>query len=153
ASDAHQGDAAQAHEAGHDHDSDEALILRLLGWLGLGRVPSSIIFMLFAMSWGAIGFLINYQLSSHMPWEWTVGLVLLPAAGVGSTAFTRVVVRALAKWMPTTETSARPRASLVASTGTALYPIDHTFGMASVRTREGDLFQLPCRTYEGRPSI
>jgi len=109
--------------------------------------------MLLLISWGAIGFLINYLLSSRMPWEWTVALISLPAAAVGSTTFTRYVVLALARWMPTTETSARPRAALVASSGEALYTIDQTFGMASVRTRDGDLFQLPCRTYEGRRPI
>jgi hypothetical protein len=147
---AHDAHGHDAHEA--DHDAD-VFVLKALGWLGLGRVPLSIILMVLMLTWGAIGFLINYVLWPVMPVEWMVALVSLPAAAMGSTAITRGVVRLLARYMPTTETSARPRAKLVPSRGEALYAIDHTFGLASVRTRDGDLFQVSCRTYEGRQPI
>jgi hypothetical protein len=162
----HDGDGAHAepHGAhdGHGHGDYHAdgadgpsFLVKALGWLGLGRVPLSIVLMLLMISWGAIGFLINYLLASSMPveWEWMVVLISLPAAALGSTTFTHTAVRALARWMPTTETSALPRAKLVASAAQALYPIDEKFGLASVRTRDGDLFQVACRTYEGRPPI
>jgi hypothetical protein len=55
--------------------------------------------------------------------------------------------------MPTTETYVRRRSELVGTAGQAVLAIDQRFGLASVRDRRGDLFQVACRVYDDRPAI
>jgi hypothetical protein len=129
------------------------LYLQALLWLGLGRVPFSIVLMVMFLSWGMIGFVTNYLLSPLMPRAELVLLASLPAAVAGSAAITRGVVIFIGRWLPTSETYALPIARLVGISGEAVYNIDNTFGLAAVRDRQGDLFQVPCRVYSHRHPI
>jgi membrane protein implicated in regulation of membrane protease activity len=121
--------------------------LGVMSWLGLGRVPLSILLMVLLITWGVIGFIANVILSPIMPWPWMAVLGSLPAAALGSAFITRSVVRLVGHWMPTMETYARRTGELVGSAGEATYDIDHQFGVAHVRDSRGDLFQVPCRVY------
>lgn len=126
--------------------------LQALVWLGLGRAPFSIVLMVLFLTWGMIGFIANFLLSPILPGGGIVLLASLPFAGLGSTLITRGVVALMGRWMPTSETYAEPMARLVGTSGEAVYNIDHAFGMAAVRDRRGELFQVPCRSYaHGQP--
>ena len=121
--------------------------LGVMSWLGLGRVPLSILLMVLLITWGVIGFIANVILSPLMPWPWLAVLGSLPAAGLGSAFITRGVVRVVGRFLPTMETYARRTGELVGTAGEATYDIDHQFGMAHVRDSRGDLFQVACRVY------
>jgi hypothetical protein len=127
--------------------------MRFFGWIGLGRVPLSLILMVLMLTWGMVGFVVNRVLTSVVPMDWMVLFGSLPLAAISSLAVTRTMVRLMARWMPTTETYARPLSKLVGATGRALYPIDQRFGMASVRDQHGDFFQIACRVYPDRQPI
>jgi membrane protein implicated in regulation of membrane protease activity len=121
--------------------------LGIMSWLGLGRVPLSILLMVLLITWGVIGFIANVILSPIMPWQWMAVLGSLPAAALGSVFITRVVVRVVGRFMPTMETYARRTGELVGTAGEATYDIDQQFGLAHVRDSRGDLFQVACRVY------
>ncbi|MGE5611311.1 MAG: hypothetical protein ACM359_18830 [Bacillota bacterium] len=124
-----------------------------LSWLGVGRVPLSLLLMVWLTSWGVIGFLVNALLypalqdHSHIP-----GLSL-PAAAVGSLLFSSGFARLMARWVPLSETYARRRHELLGLIGQAIYPINEQFGLASVRDDRGMLFQIPCRVFRAGPPI
>jgi ABC-type nickel/cobalt efflux system permease component RcnA len=150
---------AAPHQADHvGHESSEArakvegkYLIRALSWLGIGRVPFSILLMVLCFSWGFIGFAINNLLvtlplfGSFPP---LVALVSLPVAFLGSTTLTRTTARTLGKWLPSTATSARSRGELVGSVGEAVLFINGEFGQAAVRDADGNLHQVSCRTYD-----
>lgn len=131
--------------AGGGHDLP--LHLSAMSWLGLGRVPLSILIMVLFITWGVIGFITNVILSPIMPWPWMSVLGSLPAAAIGSLFITRGVVRLVGRWMPTMETYARRTGELVGTAGEAMYDINQEFGMVTVRDSRGDLFQVSCRVY------
>src|SRR5262245_43114879 len=132
---------------------DLPFFMRVIGRLGGGEVPLSIVAMLLFFSWGTVGFVTNQVLRPVMPRPWMVGLCSLPLAAVGSVVLTRGIARAVARWLPTNQTFARRKSDLVGSLGEAVFFIDRGSGTASVRDRQGDLFQVSCRTYEDGPPI
>jgi hypothetical protein len=132
---------------------DLPFYLQALIWLGLGRAPFSIVLMVLFLTWGMIGFIVNHLISPFLPGGGMVLLASLPLAGLGSTLITRGVVALMGRWLPTSETYAEPMARLVGTSGEAVYNIDATFGLAAVRDRRGNLFQVPCRVYSHRQPI
>lgn len=138
---------------GAAHGTHTPFYMGALGWLGVGRVPLSLLLMVWLTSWGVIGFLINalaypaLQDRSYLP-----GLSL-PAAAVGSLLFTSVFARLMARWVPLSETYARRRHELLGLVGEAIYPINDSFGLVSVRDDRGVLFQIPCRVFRAGPPI
>jgi hypothetical protein len=109
--------------------------------------------MVFCFLWGFLGVTTNsvlheVSLLGEVPW-----LVSVPVALVGSTWLTRGFSTVLGRWMPSTETRVETRTALVGRTGVALFPIDHGFGMAVVRDRQGNSHQVPCRTYPDAAAI
>ena len=79
-------------------------------------------------------------------------MVSIPAAALVSLAFTRMLVRAMDRWVPLNETAARRRHDLLGSVGQALYPISQQFGLVTVRDDRGELYQVPCRLQgDGEP--
>jgi hypothetical protein len=155
--DAHADADTDADADGHDAESSEAsqsnssTILAILSWLGVGRVPVSIILMVLMMSWGVIGFASNRAMLDHPAAQGA--LLAIAIAFAGSIAITKLVTLTVARYLPTNETYARRRHQLLGCVGEALYNIDATFGMACGRDAVGEQFQVPCRTAEGRPPI
>ncbi len=119
--------------------------MALLSWLGVGRVPLSIVLMVLLLFWGSIGFMTNILARPQVGDGWHAALASLPAAALGTLLLTRGVVLAMARWVPMNETSARRKHALLGRVGEALYDIDDKFGLAGVREESGDLYQVPCR--------
>jgi Protein of unknown function (DUF1449) len=137
--DAHDADS---HDAGHS--SAHAAVL---AWLGIGRVPISLIAMVLLLTWGAAGFLTNSMLRPRGNWvaaRWSI-----PIALAISLAVTRATVLILARLVPLNQNLALRRGDLVGEVGQALYGIDDRFGLVAVRDERGDLKQLPCRVATG----
>ncbi len=123
-----------------------------LEWLGVGRVPLTILVLVLCMLWGFVGFAVNMllvgvPLVGPRPW-----LVSLPLAAIASVMGTKGLGGVLARYMPTTETYVHSRAALTGRSGVAMFGIDHKFGMAFVRDTTGDAHQVACRVYaDGQP--
>jgi hypothetical protein len=120
-----------------------------LTWLGVGRVPVSLLLMVMFISFGLIGFLINQSLREPWHESWRIAGVSIPLAILGTMLITRTVARLLGTYMPTRETYARRQHELLGSVGEAVYAIDETFGLVAVRDDRGQLFQVHGRAPRG----
>jgi hypothetical protein len=141
-----------------DHDGHHASgpgrsAMGALAWVGVGRVPLSLVLMVLMLTWGFIGFITNQFLRDAASREWLIPLVSLPIAALGSLTATRLLTRAMSRLMPTEETYARRRRDLLGEVGEAIYPIDERFGMAAVRDDHGTLYHVPCRVDSGHPPV
>jgi hypothetical protein len=149
------GDAEHDHAAGHHAAvaGGPPFYALALSWMGVGRVPLSLMLLVLLLTWGSVGFLTNSALHERGAIgadaaRWSVPVALLAAVLV-----TRTVVMLLGRFVPMNESSARPLRALVGAVGEALYPIDATFGMAVVRDANGDLKHVACRVGDGVPPI
>ena len=154
------GAAMMAHlhteTAGHadsDGDADGHAFFSLLSLLGVGKIPLSLALMVLLFSWGVVGFALNTVLTQWLGGTALVSLVSLPATFMISLALTGLCAAAIAKIIPSDEGTRERRQDLVGRSGEAIYDINATFGMASVRGTAGDFFQVPCRTAAGKPTI
>src|SRR5688572_8911989 len=82
----HEGQHAGPSGKGIDAAGERGL-LTVVWWLGVGRVPLSILLMVLFLTFGSIGFVTN-QLAREWMSEHLVWLVSLPVAFVGSFAVT-----------------------------------------------------------------
>jgi hypothetical protein len=139
------------HHGGAHHGRSSAM--GALAWVGVGRVPLSLVLMVLLLTWGFTGFVANQFLRTRLPRTWMIPLVSLPLAALGAASSTRLLTRAMSRLMPTEETYARRRSELLGEVGEAIYAIDERFGMAAVRDDRGNLFQVPCRVEPGRPPV
>jgi hypothetical protein len=164
ASDAdHDVDAGDVHvhadvgEAGHDHDSHvhhhhAPFYTAALSWLGVGKVPLSLLLMVLMLTWGAIGLLVNQLMIPHVAQESMVAFYSLPAALLISLVATRTLVRLMARYAPLNESYAQRRHALLGLTGDAVYSVDDASGVCVVRDAYGTLHQIACRVEFG-PAI
>jgi hypothetical protein len=148
-----EGDADTDHGDHSDHHGNRSGAAGALAWIGVGRVPLSLVLMVLLMTWGFIGFVTTQFLRDAMPRYWMIPLVSLPAAALGSLLATRTLTRVMSRLMPTDETYAKRRNELLGEVGDAIYAIDERFGMANVRDDRGTLHQVPCRVEPGRPPV
>ncbi len=146
---------AEGHDSeGHDADQDQtgaSALLAVLGWVGVGKAPLSVVLMVLLLSWGTIGFCVN-RILEHQPVDRSIAAAI-GVAGVGSILMTRLVSTLVGKYLPTTETYARRRHELLGSLGEALYPIDATFGMVTGRDDRGERFEVACRTENNQTPV
>jgi hypothetical protein len=146
-------DADADHDADTDHDAESGrdlpVWLTIVAWLGVGRIPLSLVLMVLGLTWGIIGFGANHLfVGASAPWR-----LSLPLAALGSIFAAHLVSAFIHRYLPLNETYAAPRHALLGATGHALYAIDESFGMARVRDPRGNLFQIPCRVANGHPPI
>lgn len=139
---------------GHEHDAQHPSnpLLDVLSWLGANRVPLSFMLMIFMFCWGISGLVANVVLDGVLPW-FVVPLGSIPLALCVSVLATRWISRLIGRYMPMDETAARSKQSLVGFVGEAITNVDGKFGLVQVRTRSGDLIQVPCRVAGDRPGI
>lgn len=134
-----------------DHDShavgEQSFYALALSWLGVGRVPLSLLLIVFMLIWGVAGFVTNAMMVPRSGWD--AGKISLPLALVCSVLVTRSVVMLMGRYMPLNETSAQPRRALVGRVGEALFTIDQSFGMAILRDANASLQQVACRVGQG----
>ncbi len=131
-----------------DSDVDNAHgILTQLTWLGVGRVPLSIVLMVLFLTFGLVGFatmqLLRDSLGTNGIW------VALPTAAIVSFGLTSLVSQLIARYMPLNESSAESRSSYVGKRGTVVFTVSPTGGTITIRDSGGDLYQLPARCRQG----
>jgi hypothetical protein len=152
----HDADVAHDTDAGHDADADSEhettapVHAAMLSWMGVGRVPVSVVLMVLLLTWGVAGFLTNAFLQERGAWA---AVLSIPLAALASVLCTRGVVSAIARYLPLYETTAKRRHALLGCVGEAILPIDQKFGMAGVRDATGDLYQVPCRIEDSSAPI
>jgi membrane protein implicated in regulation of membrane protease activity len=149
-------DADADHDADHDtdteHDAETSgasgaghAIWAALSFLGVGKVPVSIVAMILFLTWGGVGFAANQLVHDSVSEPWQVAMISLPIAACASLLLTGGTSRMINRYVPLNVTTAKRRHELLGSTGEVILPIDAKFGMANVRDASGDLFQVPCR--------
>jgi membrane protein implicated in regulation of membrane protease activity len=134
---------AGSHEAeGGGRGVDAPVHIAAMNWLGIGRVPVSLVLMVLLLTWGVAGFLTNAAMQERGA---MAAVFSIPIAAVVSFFVTHTVTALIARYLPLYETTAQRRHALLGSVGEAMYPIDRKFGMVSVREETGDLYQVACR--------
>lgn len=157
------------HEAGHGHDGGKDAgksvqkganpldlppadahgfhpIGSFLDLLGVGRVPLTLVLMMSALLFGGVGMICNTLIAgagldtAHFFW------VSIPVAFVAMVSFTGILARGINRVMPTSESYNVTKHDLVGQTGTLVLPTDAARGLAQVRDRQGNVFNVACRT-------
>jgi hypothetical protein len=153
--DAHvDADADADGDADTDHDAETpghgSFNAMALSWLGVGKVPLSLVLLVLLLTWGVAGLATSVVMRDlGAPAGVATARVAVPIALAVSLGLTRTLVLLIARFMPLNETSAKPWRALVGSEGTALFPVSESFGMAAVRDESGDLHQVACKTAPG----
>jgi membrane protein implicated in regulation of membrane protease activity len=147
--DGHDADADGDGDAdAHDGESEQVPAhLAALAWLGVGRVPLSLVALVLVLTWGAAGFLTNAVLRPHT--GFAAARISIPVAVLASLLVTRSLVLLVARFIPLNQNLALRQSDHVGEVGRALYAIDEKFGLVAVRDERGDLKQLPCRVASG----
>ena len=154
--DSAHGLAIMPHSAVHtsvDAEAGVSPVMALLSFLGLGKIPLSLALMILLLTWGLVGFALNSLLVRWIGPTFVVGFISIPITMVVSMALTGLCAAGIAKVIPSNDPARQRRQDLIGKSGEALYDIDASFGMASVRGDAGDYFQIPCRAPEGKGRI
>ncbi len=141
--DAHAGHVD--HDLPGDHD--------LLGILGVGRVPISVVLISFSLLWGVIGWFAMRALSTIWP---EPGVFIWPSlliALVGAGGLTRVMSRLLGRIMPGTESYGAGARELIGRMAETRYPISATGGSVQVYDQHGTMHEVPARVLTGEAMI
>ena len=139
------------HDVDHDHDGGGLRKLLVpFTWIGVGRVPLSLVLMNLALVWGVAGLLAMQGLRDAM--GWAAVWIALPIAGIVALLVASTVSQLMARYMPLSESSARPRSALVGRIGTIVFPTDADSGTAVVQ-EEGDRYQVAARAAPGLDRI
>jgi len=144
-----EGDADADAEADGELESDAKVHLDahghgLLGLLGVGRVPLSMLLLTLSILFGATGLAANALLQERLPGVY--GLLSLAAAALVSLVGTVRVASFVARVAPTTETYRVRRQDLVGRVGHAIVELTASDGFAQVKDHEGNVQQVRVRT-------
>ena len=118
---------------------------RLLGLLGVGRVPLAIVIQVFFLVWGFAGWaattLLRPLIGEPLVFFWPALLI----AAVCATFATSALARPLARWLPSTESHAPTKHELAGKIGTVVFPVTAEAGTVHVRDERGNVHQIACR--------
>lgn len=157
----HDVDHDFEHDIEHDHDSDmehgagvenNGILIQALSFLGVGRCPISIIFIVLFMTWGFTGitanaFFLSMKIVPYQIYFW----FSLAIATIVSVLVTRYLSMLVAKMIPRTESSAVELSSLVGKYGEAKVSIDRDGGSARVKDQHGTQHIIYCITKNDKP--
>ena len=125
------------HDLPGDHD--------LLGILGVGRVPISIVLISFSLLWGVIGW---FAIRAFRPIWPEPGVFIWPSllvALTGAAGLTRVLAKLLSRVMPGSESYGAGTRELIGRMAETRYPISPTGGSVQVYDQYGTLHEVPAR--------
>jgi membrane protein implicated in regulation of membrane protease activity len=136
----------------HLHDVNPGGLARALSFLGIGRVPMSVIIVSVCFLWGFAGFAGNTLLKPILP-AFLFVWVSIAIALVLSIFCTRVLAALLSRVLPATETYAVSIEQLTGKWAEAITTIDETFGQAHVHDDAGVLHTVQCLVRAGESKI
>lgn len=131
------------HDLDIDHDAD--FFMKILGVLGVGKVPLSIVLMTFCLVWSFTGFWSNRLLENVFQLPMIYAWISIALAFFASVSLTRFVANSIAKIMPKTETYATEATDLVGKRGTVLNTVRHDSGTVRVRDQYSNPLDLQAR--------
>jgi membrane protein implicated in regulation of membrane protease activity len=148
-------DADGDHDADHDADHGHGVGHHLLVDLGVGRVPMSVIWQTFAVSFAFAGIAINTIYAGRVGAPPTYSLAwTIPISLLFGYLVTRAAARALGKVMANPEQEATSRKELVGQAGVVISSkVSAEFGEVRVRDKSGHVIRIICRTREGERPI
>ncbi len=155
----HDADADADHDADADADADAdhdtSLGDKILVDLGAGRVPFSILWQTFAVSFGLTGLALNTLYFGRAGALATSSLALsLPASLLVAYLVTRSASRLLGRVVGPPDAEATSRKDLVGSTGIVISSrVTDEFGEIRVKDRAGNFVHVICRIREGERPI
>ena len=147
----HDGD----HDGDHDDDGGEhgGWMERVVGPLGVGKIPLSFIWPSYLMVFGITGLVANSAWVGeaiplgNLAWTLPLGLVIAYAA-------VAVVTRFLTPVLATREQEATTTAELSGLEGIVISrQVTPEFGEIRIRDRSGHVLRLPCRLAPGHPTV
>ena len=152
------GDLDADHDINGDHNADHAdaksAASGLLATVGVGKLPTSIIWQTFAMTFGMTGVVTN-TLVFGVSKDLSAGALLLslPVALVGGFGFTSLIAKALTKMVKPPQEAPGKR-HLVGLVGVVVSgKVDEEFGEVRVKGPHGELVQLHCRVMPGEKAL
>lgn len=127
---------------------------QLLGFIGIGRAPLTIVLGSLLIGWGLFGMAVTdfLQHGLHLPPVLFVAPSLAVAA-VGALLFARLFGELAARLMPQDESYAIPREGLLGQTGKVVYPVSATGGRVHVYDQFRTLHVSFARAAPGQPAI
>jgi hypothetical protein len=144
------GDHDADHDADHDHDGDgseRSMAAAVLGAMGFGTLPLSMLWQSFALAFAATGIAMNLHYIA-LPGGPPVHTLLwtAPAAFAGGCT----AVMALTKWLGPVLSSkgqeATSRAQLIGQIGVVISSkVDHEFGEVRIRDKTGHDLRVVCK--------
>lgn len=151
-------DADADHDGDHDGDAEDdhaGFGQQLLSGLGVGKVPLSIIWQTYAVSFGFAGIAANtiyVGRSASLP---TMNLVwTLPLAALFGYGTTRLLARSLGRVIADPHQEATSRKQLVGHTGVVISSkINDEFGEIRVHDKTGHVVRIVCRTRDAGVAI
>jgi membrane protein implicated in regulation of membrane protease activity len=144
-------DAAVDHGAGAGHDGQPGT-LALLAYLGVGKVPLTVLLILLTGAIGLLGWILNSLVQTVFGgYPGIFFAAVLPVSLVVSGVVTARVARIIGNALPPISTTATRSEALVGIQGTVISPfVDTRYGMVHVRDRGGTLISV-FATCEGEP--
>jgi hypothetical protein len=139
-------DADLGHGAG-EHDLQPSFGAALLGFIGLGKAPFSILLLSYCFVWGVAGLAAVQWFGREPAWR------PIAIAAVAAVLATRYLAAGLARLIPSVETYSTPLRTLVGLTGEVLYEVTPDSGTVRVRDAEDNLRDVSCRVGADEPRI
>ncbi len=146
------------HTVEHEHshevaEQDANPFLKALTFLGLGRVPISVIMVSFGLLWGFTGYTANQLLAPVLRWPLFYVWFSLAAATFVAVFGSRILAHLFARFMPSMQTYVSSSQSLVAQIGIVRITVGEQFGTVQVHDAFGNLLEVPCRVPPGHAAI
>jgi len=125
----------------------------LLGLLGLGRMPLSLLLVFFGLLWGIVWWLAVGFFRGIWPEPGVFIWPSLAVALVGALALTAVAARLLGPLMPRTESFGAGARELVGRLAETRYAVSEVAGTVQVHDQYGTLHEVPARVLPGEAAI
>ncbi len=147
-------DADMDHDADTDHSGEHPDSGRgFVEFLGGGRIPVTLIFQIFFLSWGISGWILNVLLRPILQQPWLFIWISMAGALIISALITRTTGKLIWRYAPLSETYATHREELIGRDGEAIYAITQQSGMAQIYDERGSLHRIYCRVEPGAREI
>jgi membrane protein implicated in regulation of membrane protease activity len=151
-------DADGDHDADHDADGDadgHGFSFYVLGPLGFGKVPFSVIWQTYAVVFAATGLALNARMFLNREGGPPTGSLLwtLPIALVAGYGVVAMLARWLGPVFASTKEQATSRAQLVGQTGIVISSkVTSEFGEVRIRDKSGHDLRVVCKLADGSSS-
>jgi hypothetical protein len=124
-----------------------------LGFIGLGKVPLSILITIFGYTFGLTGLIANDVFITDSGSVTAAFAMSLGLSSLVSVVSLRLLSGLMHRYLPTLATAVVPRKKLIGLEGEASLPINERVGEVQVYDQFGTLHNLACRVRPGQPEI